>query len=234
MTANSRLTARYSSKGFTLVELLVVIAIIGVLVSLLLPAVQAARRAARRTQCQNNIRQVALAVLNYESAREALPQFMSWWKDPSSTSQYAEQWDLGPNWIIHTLPYMEQQSTYDAFDFTAPITNPVNELARSAVIPGLLCPEDEENNSQLFSGTSPATTKFGNNWGRGNYGGNAGLYWGPSAEWDALGHWGNDIWPQDIYRGVFSSISRNRIEKYRRWNNQHHHDRRNQSRCGGV
>ena len=62
-----------SPRGFTLVELLVVIAIIAILVSLLLPAVNSAREAARKLQCTNNIRQVALAVLNYESANRELP-----------------------------------------------------------------------------------------------------------------------------------------------------------------
>jgi prepilin-type N-terminal cleavage/methylation domain-containing protein len=60
-------------RGFTLVELLVVIAIIGVLVALLLPAVQAAREAARRAQCQSNLKNIALAVLNYESMKKELP-----------------------------------------------------------------------------------------------------------------------------------------------------------------
>lgn len=86
------------SRGFTLVELLVVIAIIGVLVALLLPAIQAAREAARRTQCQNNMKQLGLAVLNYESAKKVLPP-------PYHTNNGT----IGNhNLIAFLLPYFEQ------------------------------------------------------------------------------------------------------------------------------
>src|SRR4051794_7943899 len=70
---HTRRYCRTHSAAFTLVELLVVIAIIGVLVAMLLPAVQAAREASRRTQCANNMRQLSLAVLNYESSHKLLP-----------------------------------------------------------------------------------------------------------------------------------------------------------------
>jgi len=111
--------------GFTLVELLVVIAIIGILVALLLPAIQAAREAARRTQCTNKMKQLGLAVLNYESARKQLPM--------AYTPNYTGAQTQGPcpgaaspavpsNGLAHQsfftfiLPYMEQQSIYDRID----------------------------------------------------------------------------------------------------------------------
>src|SRR4051812_46549754 len=89
--------------GFTLVELLVVIAIIGVLVALLLPAVQAAREAARRTQCSNNLKQLSLALLNYETVHTTFP--------PAGidTNQMS--------WTVLLLPYFEQQALYDQFNF---------------------------------------------------------------------------------------------------------------------
>src|SRR4051812_37018702 len=73
-------------RGFTLVELLVVIAIIGILVALLLPAIQAAREAARRAQCQSQMHNVALAVLNYESSKKILPPGMTF--DPNPAKGY--------------------------------------------------------------------------------------------------------------------------------------------------
>lgn len=90
-------------KAFTLVELLVVIAIIGVLVALLLPAVQSARSAARRMSCRNNFKNLALGVLNYESANGAFPSGFV------IQEQSEESW----GWTTFTLPYIEQQALYD-------------------------------------------------------------------------------------------------------------------------
>src|SRR3954463_10693853 len=91
-------------KAFTLVELLVVIAIIGILVALLLPAIQAAREAARRAKCQSNLHNLALAALNFESAKKTLPiGFIS--TGPSAI----ESW----GWGVYLLPYLEEQAIYD-------------------------------------------------------------------------------------------------------------------------
>lgn len=94
-------------RGFTLVELLVVIAIIGVLVALLLPAVQMAREAARRTQCQNNLKQLALAFHNFETSRTEFPL------------AYTNQSLPGKNnWAPFVLPYLEQKNLVDGYDLT--------------------------------------------------------------------------------------------------------------------
>ncbi len=100
-----KIDGRFSRNGFTLVELLVVIAIIGVLVGLLLPAVQAAREAARRMQCSNNLKQIGLAIQNYESATRRLPPGVAIDYDLANLSN-----NLG--WGVHgrILPYLEQES----------------------------------------------------------------------------------------------------------------------------
>src|SRR5512136_2437604 len=96
--------------AFTLVELLVVIAIIGILVGLLLPAVQAAREAARRMQCSNNLKQIGLAILNYENANAMLPIGMDITTPWKGTSAFAT-----------LLPHVEQQSVFDLYNFNARI-----------------------------------------------------------------------------------------------------------------
>ena len=102
----SRMSWR-KQRGFTLVELLVVIAIIGILVGLLLPAVQAAREAARRMSCGNNVKQMALALHNYESTFRRLPPAMFGHRDNGHTLD-----DDGFGWQVAILPFIEQDSLY--------------------------------------------------------------------------------------------------------------------------
>ena len=148
--------------GFTLVELLVVIAIIGILVALLLPAVQSAREAARRTQCANQLRQLAIACLNYESARGEFPpgvvlqgDFPDRLRDPNKDIPYrlpqpkliAEQDAVdnvgfsGHSWIMEVLPQMEQTAIHDRWNFDYSLRHNIEKLNFEVTdIPGLYCP----------------------------------------------------------------------------------------------
>src|SRR5262245_23466783 len=114
-TKRERLTfgAGSSSAGFTLVELLVVIAIIGILVALLLPAIQAAREAARRAQCQNNMKQMGLATLNFESAKKKLPP------THNRTTVYINGKGISAehSTITYLLSYLEEQAIADQWDW---------------------------------------------------------------------------------------------------------------------
>src|SRR3954469_22328427 len=100
------------SRGFTLIELLVVIAIIAVLIAMLLPAVQAAREAARRIQCTNNLKQLGLALHNYESVAGALPPSLVVAK--RGTSFWSNGWSVNGR----VLPFMEQGSAFNSINFT--------------------------------------------------------------------------------------------------------------------
>jgi len=130
------------AQGFTLVELLVVIAIIGILVALLLPAIQAAREAARRVNCQSNLKNLSLSVLNYESQHDALPP------GANAAQISGERVTNGVNdpplsWIVFTLPFIEDASIYAQFDlkknaFQQDTTTRPEENQPSI----LLCPSD--------------------------------------------------------------------------------------------
>src|SRR3954451_2449209 len=126
---------RARTPGFTLIELLVVISIIAVLIALLLPAVQAAREAARRAQCSNNMKQMALGALNYESTNQTLMAASSGpmlgnqnfgvdpgsgvdWKDPGGTGAGACCPWGHRSWPLGILPFMEQTNLYNAFNMT--------------------------------------------------------------------------------------------------------------------
>jgi prepilin-type N-terminal cleavage/methylation domain-containing protein/prepilin-type processing-associated H-X9-DG protein len=126
-------------RGFTLIELLVVIAIIAVLIALLLPAVQSAREAARRSQCVNNMKQLLLGLHNFESTYSTLPKGVNEpYVDGFNYNQVsdllvADQTEpFGPNWAVIILPYIEQQSLYNACNvngypgWAGPYNNPTN------------------------------------------------------------------------------------------------------------
>ncbi len=117
-----------SLRGFTLVELLVVIAIIGVLVALLLPAIQAAREAARRTECQNHLKQIGLALQSYHDTQKSFPS------GRDKSDQY------GVSWAFRLLPQMEETAIYSAFDKQARVDDPPNDKAMRTPIETFACP----------------------------------------------------------------------------------------------
>jgi prepilin-type N-terminal cleavage/methylation domain-containing protein/prepilin-type processing-associated H-X9-DG protein len=140
--------------GFTLVELLVVIAIIGILIGLLLPAVQAAREAARRTQCGNNLKQIGLALHNFNSINGAFPTAFKLFPvpdpaAPSGTGSY------GPSAFVLILPYLEVNSVLQQIDPTKAALDPVNmppqNPAYSTAITTFLCPSAPGNPTVDYS-----------------------------------------------------------------------------------
>jgi prepilin-type N-terminal cleavage/methylation domain-containing protein/prepilin-type processing-associated H-X9-DG protein len=133
---------RFSQRGFTLIELLVVIAIIGVLIALLLPAVQQAREAARRIQCTNNLKQLGLAMHNYESVNGSFVPSCIY---PSPL----DSWGWAPSWTMHIMQYIEQGAAFNAYNTGAVHPNAqgsvlyaMNNTVFNMQISTLLCPSD--------------------------------------------------------------------------------------------
>jgi len=147
-TANTTIHPPTRRWGFTLIELLVVIAIIAILVSLLLPAVQQAREAARRTQCQNNLKQLGIAIHNFADAHEKFPVGSESKEFPASPAYPHNfyRWSV----LAHLTPYLEQSNAYNSLDLDQPLFAPpafdvaaVNREGVRLIVPTFLCPSDQ-------------------------------------------------------------------------------------------
>lgn len=178
-----------TKSGFTLVELLVVIAIIGVLIGLLLPAVQAAREAARRVSCQNNLKQIGLGLLNYESTYRRFPSSgllsVSGSETPQSPYHYT--------WCFSLLPSIEQTSLYDSTDRTKPVWG---QGIVGAEVPTFMCPSD--------SGLKGPRETHGIS--KTNYSGSEGFNWWPTSILDSNYNppYTNRLQGSADYAGLFS------------------------------
>ena len=142
----------FGRPGFTLIELLVVIAIIAVLIALLLPAVQQAREAARRAQCVNNLKQLALAVNNYESANQCYPG--------GSYSQFlpVEAFPENFSCFVRLLPYLDQSPMFNAVNFSFTSSNAQNITISNVAVNTLICPSDINNAPQVISPNTPSSS----------------------------------------------------------------------------
>jgi prepilin-type processing-associated H-X9-DG protein len=139
--------------GMTLIEVMLVVAIIGTMVALVLPAVQAARESARRNSCLNNLKQIGIGIINYESAKGEFPPGAIWerWREPERDRRHHG------SILIHLLPYIERQALYDAFDFTQvnidfAVFPGTNTRIASEVVDSYICPSDDHNG--VFTGPS--------------------------------------------------------------------------------
>jgi prepilin-type N-terminal cleavage/methylation domain-containing protein len=137
-----------SRHGFTLVELLVVIAIIGILIALLLPAVQAAREAARRTQCNNNLKQIGLGLQNYADANRTFP--------PGTVNHGACCGTLSEMvWTISVLPYLEQTNLGEIYNYNLPVEDPANVTLLQKPLAVYSCPTDPNLDKLVIPESGP-------------------------------------------------------------------------------
>ena len=134
-----------------------VIAIIAVLIALLLPAVQAAREAARRIQCVNNLKQLGLAMHNYESSNGVLPPQMVLTFTSSGTVSWKSTWGASSR----ITPYLELGTLYNAINYTNKTSDPSNATAVSTQLKVFLCPSEPNQQAYISTSTAGVTTTYG-------------------------------------------------------------------------
>ncbi|MDG1873183.1 MAG: DUF1559 domain-containing protein [Mariniblastus sp.] len=232
------MSLKSKKNGFTLVELLVVIAIIGILIGMLLPAVQQVREAARRITCANNIKQLAVAALNYESAHQQFPPGLNlpigyasgniW---PNSSVHNATGDPPHPNefgsWFVWIMPFMEQNNIIDQMDLNQ--RDYANCLGAdspgSSVVPAFMCPSDYIPREVVTYTRSGNTYCFGAN----SYYGNAGVksWYHATATFDGVFYYNSKTTFASISDGSSNTImigerfafdeEWDRLESYRGW-----------------
>lgn len=181
---------RHRRPAFTMIELLVTIAIIGLLIALLLPAVQASRESARLKTCQNNLRQLGIALHNYHDTHQVFPPPMIWSGPPGEPLGLGEL-PVGPmdrvamgispdtepdrlhaNWVLLLLPHFEQSNLAGQYDFDLPVDHDANLAVRRMNLPIMKCPSDTYNEEPYERALLAETV--GHTYARGNYGLNFG------------------------------------------------------------
>jgi prepilin-type N-terminal cleavage/methylation domain-containing protein len=200
LVARRHAPAARRNSGFTLIELLVVIAIIAVLTALLLPAVQQAREAARRTQCQNNLKQLGLAIHNFYDAYQKLPSSLR----PASNNTSSPRYGV----ITQLLPYIEQQNVWDAYDPKTSWSKAPNLALGSVPLNVTVCPSDPE--SPLRFDVDPATSTSVGVVAVADYAASNGLdptlvallqgagYYANIPTDPTTGYYGTQVWPQAV------------------------------------
>jgi len=195
-------------RGFTLIELLVVIAIIGVLVALLMPAVQGAREAGRRAQCINNLKQIGLAVVQYETQQRFLPLGANMQGPSDANSGCTAGTIHGPRgfgMLSFILPFIEQRNVFNSINFQLSSAGPFgpvdgglsNFTALSTTISTYVCPSDDPNPGATASFPVSKTSYFasGGTWNT--------MFYRP----------GPDCWQQEVGNGVFDSAYAYKVQQ---------------------